>query len=98
MSSLFTRIIKGEIPGTFVWRDDLCVAFMTIAPVPRSGSASRGRVSAVNVLQLTSAENMKMQVRNRLPAATAHVCRDAVPLGDSFAVGDLTSKSESLAK
>jgi histidine triad (HIT) family protein len=33
MSSLFTRIIKGEIPGTFVWRDDLCVAFMTIAPL-----------------------------------------------------------------
>jgi histidine triad (HIT) family protein len=33
MSSLFTRIIEGEIPGTFVWRDDLCVAFMTIAPL-----------------------------------------------------------------
>lgn len=33
MSSLFTKIIEGEIPGTFVWRDDLCVAFMTIAPL-----------------------------------------------------------------
>jgi histidine triad (HIT) family protein len=33
MSSLFTRIIEGEIPGTFVWKDDLCVAFMTIAPL-----------------------------------------------------------------
>lgn len=33
MPSLFTKIIDGEIPGTFVWKDDLCVAFMTIAPL-----------------------------------------------------------------
>ena len=31
--SLFTRIIQGQIPGTFVYRDDLCVAFMTINPI-----------------------------------------------------------------
>lgn len=59
---------------------------------------SRGWVSAVNVLQLPSAEDMKMQVRNRLPAALAHVCRYAVSLSGSFGVGDLTSKSESLCK
>lgn len=33
MATLFTRIIDGEIPGTFVWKDDLCVAFLTIAPL-----------------------------------------------------------------
>lgn len=33
MSSIFTRIIEGEIPGTFVWRDDSCVALMSIAPL-----------------------------------------------------------------
>ncbi len=33
MSTLFSRIIKGEIPGRFVWRDDWCVAFLTIAPL-----------------------------------------------------------------
>jgi histidine triad (HIT) family protein len=31
--SLFTRIIDGEIPGTFVWRDPECVAFLSIAPM-----------------------------------------------------------------
>lgn len=31
--TLFTRIIQGQIPGTFVYRDDLCVAFMTISPI-----------------------------------------------------------------
>lgn len=33
MPSLFTRIIDGEIPGRFVWSDDRCVAFSTIAPI-----------------------------------------------------------------
>jgi histidine triad (HIT) family protein len=35
MTTIFTRIIDGEIPGTFVWRDDLCVAFMSINPLAR---------------------------------------------------------------
>ncbi len=33
MSSLFTMIIEGELPGRFVWRDDRVVAFLTIAPL-----------------------------------------------------------------
>ncbi len=33
MSTIFTRIIDGEIPGTFVHRDDLCVVFMSINPM-----------------------------------------------------------------
>ncbi|MGI8754720.1 MAG: HIT family protein [Acidimicrobiales bacterium] len=38
MPTLFTRIIDGEIPGRFVWRDGRCVAFLTIAPL-RPGHA-----------------------------------------------------------
>ena len=33
MSTLFTRIIDGELPGRFVWRDDHVVAFLTINPI-----------------------------------------------------------------
>jgi len=33
MSSVFTKIIQGELPGRFVWRDDRVVAFLTIAPL-----------------------------------------------------------------
>ena len=33
MTTLFTRIIDGEIPGRFVWADDVAVAFATIAPI-----------------------------------------------------------------
>lgn len=35
MPTLFTRIIEGDIPGTFVWRDDRCVAFLSINPLRR---------------------------------------------------------------
>lgn len=33
MSTVFTRIIRGEIPATFVHRDDRCVVFMSINPM-----------------------------------------------------------------
>ena len=33
MPTIFTRIIDGELPGRFVWRDDLCVAFLSINPL-----------------------------------------------------------------
>ncbi|WP_017198471.1 HIT family protein [Arthrobacter sp. M2012083] len=33
MSTLFTKIINGEIPGRFVWKDEDVVAFLTISPI-----------------------------------------------------------------
>jgi len=33
MPTLFTKIIAGEIPCRFVWRDDRAVSFLTIAPL-----------------------------------------------------------------
>jgi len=33
MPTLFTRIIRGELPGRFIWRDAQCVAFLTVAPL-----------------------------------------------------------------
>ena len=33
MATIFTRIIDGELPGHFVWRDDRCVAFLSINPL-----------------------------------------------------------------
>ncbi len=33
MASVFTKIIRGELPGRFVWRDERAVAFLTINPV-----------------------------------------------------------------
>jgi histidine triad (HIT) family protein len=33
VATIFTRIINGEIPGTFVHRDERCVAFLSINPI-----------------------------------------------------------------
>jgi len=30
---IFCRILAGDVPGTFLYRDDLCAAFMDIQPV-----------------------------------------------------------------
>jgi histidine triad (HIT) family protein len=31
--SIFTRIMDGELPARFVWQDERCVAFLSIAPI-----------------------------------------------------------------
>ncbi len=46
MPSIFTRIIDGEIPGRFVWRDDVCVAFMDVRPL------NRGHVLVVPIVEV----------------------------------------------
>ncbi len=33
MTTLFSRIIAGELPGHFVYRDDTVVAFLTSGPI-----------------------------------------------------------------
>lgn len=33
MASVFTRIIEGELPGAFVWKDTQAVAFLSINPL-----------------------------------------------------------------
>jgi histidine triad (HIT) family protein len=33
VATLFTRILQGELPGRFVWRDARCAAFLTVAPI-----------------------------------------------------------------
>ena len=33
MPTLFTKILTGEIPGRFVWKDEQCFAILTINPI-----------------------------------------------------------------
>lgn len=46
MATVFSRIIAGEIPGHFVWRDDRAVAFLSINP------HQRGHVLVVPVAEV----------------------------------------------
>jgi histidine triad (HIT) family protein len=33
MATVFTQIIEGTLPARFVWKDERCVAFLTIHPL-----------------------------------------------------------------
>jgi histidine triad (HIT) family protein len=33
VASIFSKIIAGELPARFVWKDDQCVAFLSIRPL-----------------------------------------------------------------
>ncbi len=33
MATVFTKIIDGDLPGRFVWSDDVCVGFLSINPL-----------------------------------------------------------------
>ena len=46
MTTIYSQIIRGELPGTFVWRDDTVVAFMSINPL------ARGHVLVVPVAEV----------------------------------------------
>jgi histidine triad (HIT) family protein len=60
MPTIFSLIIAGEIPGTFVWRDDLCVAFMSINPL------RPGHVLVVPVEELDHWLDCPPELRNHL--------------------------------
>ena len=33
MPTIFTRILRGELPARFVWKDERCAAFLSINPL-----------------------------------------------------------------
>lgn len=52
MASIFTRIIDGEFPGQFVWRDELAVCFLSINPIQRGHALVIPRVEVDHWLDL----------------------------------------------
>lgn len=60
MTTLFTRIIQGEIPGTFVYKSSDVVVFMTINPI------ARGHALVVPVQEVDQWTDLDPHVRSRL--------------------------------
>lgn len=57
MATVFTKIIEGELPGRFVWRDDTAVAFMTINPIQPGHALVVPRAEVDNWLDLDGPTN-----------------------------------------
>lgn len=68
MPTLFTRIINREIPGRFVYEDEQCVAFLTIAPIRPGHTLVVPRAEIDHWLDLP-------------PALTAHLFQIAQKVG-----------------
>ncbi|MGZ4682531.1 MAG: HIT family protein [Acidimicrobiales bacterium] len=60
MTTIFTRIIDGELPGRFVWRDDRCVAFLSINPL------QPGHTLVVPILEIDHWIDLPTAVNERL--------------------------------
>ena len=69
MPTVFTRIIDGEIPGTFVWRDDLCVAFLSINPL------KRGHTLVVPIAEIDHWIDCPDDLRDHLFAVAQEIAR-----------------------
>jgi diadenosine tetraphosphate (Ap4A) HIT family hydrolase len=69
MPTIFTRIIDGEIPGTFVWRDDHCVVFMSINPI------AYGHALVVPIEEVDHWVDASPELAAHLFAVTRHVAK-----------------------
>ena len=71
MSTVFTKIINGEIPGRFVYRDETVAAFLTIEPV------SYGHTLIVPVAEVDKWTDLD-------PETWAHVNEVALKIGSAI--------------
>lgn len=69
MSTLFTKIINGELPGTFVWRDSECGAFLSINP------AQAGHTLVVPVAEVDHWIDLEPDLLNHLMTVAQTIAR-----------------------
>jgi diadenosine tetraphosphate (Ap4A) HIT family hydrolase len=66
MATVFTHIIEGRIPGTFVWKDEVCVAFLSINPIAPGHTLVVPRREVDQWLDLTRAESAHLYEVSRV--------------------------------
>lgn len=69
MATLFTRILRGELPGHFVWRDDRCAVFLTINPL------SAGHALVVPIAEVDHWLDLDVETNMHLVAVAQRVGR-----------------------
>jgi len=69
MTTIFTRIIEGQIPGTFVYRDSLCVAFLSINPL------AAGHVLVVPIQEVDHWIDMSTELSAHMFAVSHRISR-----------------------
>jgi diadenosine tetraphosphate (Ap4A) HIT family hydrolase len=88
MTTVFTRIIDGELPGRFVWRDDEVVAFLSINPL------SQGHVLVVPVAEVDHWLDLDPALWLRLSEVSRHVGQAIQQAFDPPRVGQMIAGFE----
>jgi diadenosine tetraphosphate (Ap4A) HIT family hydrolase len=69
MPSVFTLIIRGELPARFVWSDAVCVAFLSINPV------NDGHTLVVPRVEIDHWIDLDDDIQGHLQVVAAHIGR-----------------------
>lgn len=81
MPTLFTRIIDGELPGHFVWRDAQCVAFLSIAPLRPGHVLVVPRAEVDHWIDLEADLAAHLMEVSRIIGRAAHAAFEPVKVG-----------------
>jgi len=88
MPSVFSRIIAGELPARFVWRDEHVVAFLSIEPV------APGHVLVVPIEEVDHWVDLDPPLWTRV-AAVSHVIGQALDVAfDAPRIGQMIAGFE----
>lgn len=69
MATIFTRIIDGDIPGHFLWRDPQCVAFLSINPL------QPGHALVVPITEVDHWTDLSPETSSHLMTVAHHIGR-----------------------
>ena len=69
MASIFTQIINGDLPGHFIWRDEVAVAIMTIAPI------KPGHCLVIPVQEINHWDDVPEEISAHLMAVASKVAK-----------------------
>lgn len=68
--SIFSKIIEGKLPASFVWQDEICVAFMDIGPMSPGHTLVVPRQEVATLAELDAATRAHIwEVANQIGLA-----------------------------
>lgn len=69
MSSVFSKILAGELPGHFVWKDEHCFAIMTIQPI------REGHVLIIPNEEIDHWDDVPVDAATRMMKVSQHIAK-----------------------
>ena len=85
MPIVFTRIIEGELPGRFIWRDDTVVAFLSIGPLSPGHTLVVPRTEVDHWLDLDDATWQRVSEVTRIVGQAIQEAFDPPRVGTAIA-------------